>query len=213
MKVVIIDYGSGNLHSTAKAFERSAKVLGMKVEITSSPAALDTATHIVLPGVGAFGDCMKGILAISGMREALERNVIEKKKPFLGICVGMQLLAEKGLEHGEQKGLGWLKGEVAAIKPTDSALKIPHMGWNDLNIAGSHPLLSGINSGQHAYFVHSYAMRCANQNNVLATVEYGGDVTAIVAQGNIMGTQFHPEKSQETGLKLIENFLKMRAVA
>jgi glutamine amidotransferase len=213
MSIVIIDYGSGNLHSTLKAFEHVAKPLGLKVSLTKSPAALGKATHIVLPGVGAFADCMRGIEAISGMREALEENVQKKKKPFLGICVGMQLLAEKGLEHGEHKGLGWLKSEVSAIKPKDASFKIPHMGWNDLQLRKKHALLAGIESGKHAYFVHSYAMRCANAEDVLATVDYAGEVVAVVGRGNIMGTQFHPEKSQETGLALIGNFLQMEQAA
>lgn len=213
MSVVIIDYGSGNLHSTLKAFEHVAQPLGLKVSLTQSPAALAKASHIVLPGVGAFADCMRGIESIGGMREALEENVQKKKKPFLGICVGMQLLAEKGLEHGEHKGLGWLKGEVSAIQPADASFKIPHMGWNDLKLRKKHALLAGIESGKHAYFVHSYAMRCANAEDVLATVDYAGEVVAVVGRGNIMGTQFHPEKSQETGLALIGNFLQMEQAA
>lgn len=209
MRVAIIDYGSGNLHSTAKAFERVASELGKNVAVTSDPKTVAAADYIVLPGVGAFGDCMKGLSAVRGMVDTLKEQVLLNKKPFLGICVGMQLLAEKGLEHGEHKGLGWFQGVVEKITPRDKALKIPHMGWNDLRVNGDHPFVRGVNSGEHAYFVHSYAMRCANENEVQSTVDYGCNITAIIAKDNIMGTQFHPEKSQETGMKLIRNFLTL----
>lgn len=209
MQVAIIDYGSGNLRSAAKAFERMAQP-GQKIIITSDPADLAGSSHIVLPGVGAFADCMSGLKSASGMLEALENEVIAKGKSFLGICVGMQMLFDAGNEHGIHKGLGWLEGEVVKI---DSAinlqLKIPQMGWNELVIKSPHPLITGINSGDHAYFVHSYHAICKNQADVIATTDYGAELTAIVAKDNIMGTQFHPEKSQETGLRLIGNFLQM----
>ncbi len=227
MIVAIIDYGSGNLRSAARAFER---VAGGKYEITVSSEAktLCAASHIVLPGVGTFDDCMEGLRGAPGILEALRENVIGKGKPFLGICVGMQMLFETGMEHGEHEGLGWLKGKVIRINNTarpageserssdggsvspasDSQLKIPHMGWNELNVRSAHPLLAGIPPGAHAYFVHSYHAVCGDEDNVLATVDYGSPLTAVVAKGNIMGTQFHPEKSQETGLRLIENFLQ-----
>ncbi len=211
--VVIIDYGSGNLRSAGKAFERCARELGQgdTVAVTAEAAALAAASHIVLPGVGAFADCMAGLAALPGMREALEREVIERAKPFLGICVGMQLMARRSLEHGTHEGLGWIEAEVVPLAPADPALRIPHMGWNELRPHGAgHPLLDGIAPGTHAYFVHSYAMACARDDDVRATVEYGGPVTAIVARDNIVGTQFHPEKSQQAGLVLIRNFLAWR---
>ena len=205
MRVAIIDYGSGNLRSCAKAFERVAN--GGDVAVTQSASDLQDATHVVLPGVGAFADCMRGLTAVPGMLDAMRREVLQHKKPFLGICVGMQMLFDKGHEHGVHDGLGWLGGEVVALKPEDATLKIPHMGWNDLEIAGSHPLLKNIRSGDHAYFVHSYHALCRTTSDTLATVSYGQKVAAVVGQGNIMGVQFHPEKSQETGLTLIKNFL------
>lgn len=203
MSTVIIDYGSGNLRSVAKAFEHVSK---SPVAVSSKAPDLKQASHIVLPGVGAFGDCMDGLKALPGMLDALQEEVIAKKKLFLGICVGMQMLFERGLEHGTHPGLGWLKGEVGLLKPDNKALKIPHMGWNELAIEREHKLLSGIKGGAHAYFVHSY---CAygDASDIIATTGYGQKITAVVAKGNIMGTQFHPEKSQETGLKLIGNFL------
>lgn len=206
--VAIIDYGSGNLHSAAKAFERVASETGHKVLVTNKPDQLKSASHIVLPGVGAFGDCRQGLFAVAGMVEALTAEVINKKKPFLGICVGMQLLAEKGFERGEHQGLGWIKGEVKKIVPKDKSLKVPHMGWNELRIKqAGHQLLKGIKDGDHAYFVHSYGFICADKKNVLAEVEYSGVITAAIGRENIMGVQFHPEKSQETGMKIIGNFL------
>ena len=208
MTIAIIDYGSGNLRSAAKAFER---VAGGKHEIivTRLPEDIARASHIVLPGVGAYADCMLGLKALPGMLATLSREVLENGKKFLGICVGMQMLFEKGYEHGAHDGLGWLKGEVVALKPQDSALKIPHMGWNNLDINGNHPLMKGIESGRHAYFVHSYHAVCTQSSDVLATADYGQKVTAAVARGNIMGVQFHPEKSQETGLALISNFIHL----
>lgn len=201
--LAIIDYGSGNLRSAAKAFER----IGAEVNVTRDPELLRRASHIVLPGVGAFADCMAGLSAIPDMLAALEEEVLTRKKYFLGICVGMQMLFEKGHEHGVHKGLGWLKGEVV---PLNSALKIPHMGWNELQVTGQHPLLAGIENGAHAYFVHSYHAQCADKNTVLATTEYGQIIPAVVGQGHIMGTQFHPEKSQDVGLRLLRNFLDMQ---
>lgn len=201
--LAIIDYGSGNLRSVARAFER---VSPLAVKITAAAADLRSASRIVLPGVGAFGDCMKGLSALPGMRDALEKEVRGRKKPFLGICVGMQLLFEKGHEHGVHPGLGWLEGEVAPLQAP--GLKIPHMGWNELAIAKRHPLLSGIENGAHAYFVHSYHARAA-ADDILATAEYGQTIAAVVGRGNIMGTQFHPEKSQETGLRLLQNFVSL----
>ncbi len=206
MRVAIIDYGSGNLRSVAKAFEH---VAGTNVAVTASASDLASASHIVLPGVGAYADCMNGLKSVPGMLDALEEQVREKQKNFLGICVGMQMLFEQGHEHGTHQGLGWLKGEVTMLTPQDPTLKIPHMGWNELEIQASHPLLSGINQGAHAYFVHSYHAVCKNPSDILATVAYGQNVTAMVGQGHIMGTQFHPEKSQETGLRLLKNFISL----
>lgn len=209
-RAVIIDYGSGNLRSAAKAFERAARDNGIEAEVAVSAdaAALATASHIVLPGVGAFADCKRGLAAVPGMIEALEEQVIRGGKPFLGICVGMQLMADRGLEFETVAGLGWIPGDVVALTPSDRALKVPHMGWNELELKGAgHPVLAGIKSGDHAYFVHSYHLAASDPAQVLATVEYGGAVTAIVGRDNLVGTQFHPEKSQEAGLRLIANFL------
>ena len=210
MSIVLIDYGSGNLQSAAKAFERAVAETGMTspVEVTGDAAALSKASHVVLPGVGAFGDCRAGLDALPGMAEALENEVRVKGKPFLGICVGMQLMAQRGLEHGTHDGLGWILGEVHALEPNDKTLKIPHMGWNQLDITQPHPVLDGIRSGAHFYFVHGYGMVCAEKEHILATTDYGGPVTAMVAHDNLVGTQFHPEKSQQVGLALIANFLR-----
>ena len=212
MTVAIVDYGSGNLHSAAKALERAALDLGApRIAVTSDPEIVRTADRVVLPGVGAFADCRRGLDAVPGMVEALEEAVHQRGRPFLGICVGLQLLAERGLEHGETAGLGWIKGEVVRIEPTDPTLKIPHMGWNTLTLDRVHPLFDGIPTGRdglHAYFVHSYHMHGADPADRLATTEYGGTVTAAVARGNVAGTQFHPEKSQKLGLALLANFLK-----
>lgn len=213
MKVVIVDYGSGNLRSAAKAFERAAQDGGIAAEIAVSAkaASLRQASHIVLPGVGAFADCKRGLESLPGMIDALNESVLVEKKPFFGICVGMQLMAEVGHEHGEHAGLGWIKGSVEPLEPADPTLKVPHMGWNDLQFgAARHPLLDGVEPGRHAYFVHSYHLRCSDARDVLATVEYGGAVTAVVGRDNLVGTQFHPEKSQATGLTLIANFLRWR---
>ncbi len=214
MKIVVIDYGSGNLRSAAKALERAARAVtgnAAPVTVTGDAEALRDADRIVLPGVGAFGDCMAGLRALSGMRAALEEAVIRQGRPFLGICVGMQLMAARGIEHGTHDGLGWFAGEIAPLETADASLKIPHMGWNELKVsAAGHPVLAGIESGQHAYFVHSYAYRGGDDGDRLATVDYGGDVAAIVGRDNMIGTQFHPEKSQATGLRLLENFLRWR---
>ena len=215
MSVVIIDYGSGNLHSAAKAFERAAREAGLDqtITVTSDPALVERAGRIVLPGVGAFADCRRGLDSVRGMVEMLQRRVREEGVPFLGICVGMQLMATRGLEHTTSYGLDWIPGDVKAIAPKDPSLKIPHMGWNTLTLAKPHPLLDGIATGPdglHAYFVHSYALTPTDPDDVVATTDYGGPVTAIVGRDNIVGTQFHPEKSQALGLKLIANFLRWR---
>jgi glutamine amidotransferase len=212
MHVAIIDYGSGNLHSATKAFERAAREsdAGLAVRLTADPEVVRGADRVVLPGVGAFADCRSGLLAVDGMMDALDEAVRSKGRPFLGICVGMQLMATRGLEHGEWPGFGWIGGEVRAIEPDDPALKIPHMGWNTLEVINPHPLLEGIATGPegwHAYFVHSYHLVATNRNDVVAETDYGGPVTAMVARDNFAGTQFHPEKSQKLGLALIANFL------
>jgi len=215
MKVAIVDYGSGNLHSARKAFERAARetALSAAVEVTDDPAAVRLADRIVLPGVGAFGDCAQGLRAISGMAEALDEAVRRRGAPFLGICVGMQLLAERGLEYGMVPGLGCIGGEVVPIEPRDPTVKIPHMGWNTILQRVEHPLLAGIptsEAGWHAYFVHSFHLRVGNAKDLVAETDHGGRITAMVARDNIAGTQFHPEKSQKLGLKLISNFLAWR---
>ncbi|MGB0695682.1 MAG: imidazole glycerol phosphate synthase subunit HisH [Rhodospirillaceae bacterium] len=210
MTVAIIDYGSGNLRSAAKAFERAARQSGASTEIlvTADADMVRKADRIVLPGVGAFGDCRRGLDAVPGMVETLREVVLGAGRPFLGICVGMQLMAERGLEHGIHEGLGWIEGEVSAMKPEDRSLKIPHMGWNALEVEQqSHPVLSGIGAGDHAYFVHSYAFRCVHPAHRLARVSYGDAISAIIGRDNMIGTQFHPEKSQATGLGLIARFL------
>lgn len=213
MDVAIIDYGSGNLHSAAKAFERAAAETGteQRILVTSDPKAVRKAGRIVLPGVGAYADCLSGLIAVDGMRQALEEAVRQDGKPFLGICVGMQLLSERGFEHGTTQGFGWIKGDVKMIEPAGPELKIPHMGWNILRKTRDHPILAGIPDGEHgwhAYFVHSYALSGADEAELLAQTDYGGAVTAMVVKDNIAGTQFHPEKSQKLGLKLISNFLR-----
>ncbi|HXL99395.1 MAG TPA: imidazole glycerol phosphate synthase subunit HisH [Rhizomicrobium sp.] len=205
----LIDYGSGNLRSAEKALARAGAGAG-EIAVTNDPAIVAKAERIVLPGVGAFADCMKGVRAIAGLVEALEEAVLKRGTPFLGICVGMQLLADVGREFGEHAGLGWIAGEVVRLAPADAALKIPHMGWNELTIARPHPLLAGIADGAHVYFVHSYEFRARDAGDVLATTDYGGTVTAMIARGNIAGTQFHPEKSQAVGQALLRNFLNWR---
>jgi imidazole glycerol-phosphate synthase subunit HisH len=213
VSVALIDYGSGNLHSAAKAFERASREAGLRasVEVTADPDRVARADRIVLPGVGAFADCRQGLDGVPGMADALHEAVRERGKPFLGICVGMQLMATRGLEHETAPGLDWIPGDVAAIEPDDPSLKIPHMGWNTLDAEREHPLLAGIPTGEgglHAYFVHSYALAPQDPADQLATVSYGGPVTAVVARDNVAGTQFHPEKSQALGLRLIANFLR-----
>ena len=215
MSVAIVDYGSGNLHSAAKAFERAAHEAGLDqpITVTRDPEIVARADRVVLPGVGAFADCRRGLDAVSGMVEALEQAVRGKGRPFFGICVGMQLLAERGREYEVVEGLGWIPGEVDRITPRDATLKIPHMGWNTLNVARSHPLVDGLTlgpQGRHAYFVHSFALNPAQRQDLVADADYGGPVTAIVGRDNIVGTQFHPEKSQKLGLALIANFLKWK---
>ncbi|MFT5005651.1 MAG: glutamine amidotransferase [Paracoccaceae bacterium] len=206
---VIVDYDSGNLHSAEKSFLRMAKELDAgKVSVSSDPDVIAKADRIVLPGVGAFGDCRRGLASYSGLFEAIESAVHNRGVPFLGICVGMQLMATLGLEHGlNTPGFDWISGEVVALTPDQPSLKIPHMGWNNLVIDAPHPVLAGINTGDHAYFVHSYHLAASDNSQRIAHCDYGGDVTAIVARDNIIGTQFHPEKSQSTGLRLIGNFL------
>jgi imidazole glycerol-phosphate synthase subunit HisH len=215
VSVAIVDYGSGNLHSAAKAFERAAHEAGLDqpITVTQDPAAVARADRVVLPGVGAFADCRRGLDAVPGMVEALEEAVRRRGRPFFGICVGMQLMAERGLEYEVKEGLGWIAGEVDRIAPKDASLKIPHMGWNTLNVARRHPLLDGLElgpDGRHAYFVHSYQLKPGNRADLIAEADYGGEVTAIVGRDNIVGTQFHPEKSQKFGLALIANFLKWK---
>lgn len=215
MRVAIVDYQSGNLHSAAKAFERAAREADLAAEIAVTAKATDVASadRIVLPGVGAFGDCRRGLDETPGMIDALQEAVLSRGCPFFGICVGMQLLAGRGLEHGEHSGLGWIGGQVELIRPADPALKVPHMGWNTLNLCREHPLFEGIPTGEegwHAYFVHSYHFVTADPDFVVAETDYGGPITAAVGRDNIFGTQFHPEKSQRLGLRLIANFLKWR---
>jgi len=213
MSVAIVDYGSGNLHSAAKAFERAARESGhaQPIAVTSDPAAVARADRVVLPGVGAFADCRRGLDAIPGMVDALNEAVRQRGRPFFGICVGMQLMAERGREYQVTPGLGWIAGDVDRIKPADADLKIPHMGWNTLDVKRGHPLLDGLPlgpQGLHAYFVHSYALNPADRSDLIADSDYGGPLTAIVGRDTMVGTQFHPEKSQRLGLKLIQNFLK-----
>jgi len=213
MTIAIVDYGSGNLHSAQKAFERAAKMVGISAHIilTSDPDVILRAERIVLPGVGAFADCKNGLEAINGMIDALHDRVIKQAYPFLGICVGMQLLASRGLEHIETKGLDWIEGSVVAIEPKNSSLKIPHMGWNTLNPHSEHFLFSDIRTGDdglHAYFVHSYEFKPNNSKHIAASTDYGGSIVSVVARDNIVGTQFHPEKSQKLGLQFISNFLR-----
>ena len=215
MHVAIIDYGSGNLHSAAKAFERAAREAGsrLSVKVTAEPEDVAAADRIVLPGVGAFADCKRGLEGVPGMVEAMTEAVQENGKPFLGICVGLQLMATRGLEHGVTTGLDWIGGEVRAIEPDDPDLKIPHMGWNTLRVAHDHALLDGIptgDGGMHAYFVHSYHFVPQEEDRLVASTDYGGAITALVAKNNMAGTQFHPEKSQKLGLALIANFLRWR---
>ncbi|HYM29990.1 MAG TPA: imidazole glycerol phosphate synthase subunit HisH [Candidatus Cybelea sp.] len=209
MSVAIVDYGSGNLRSAAKAFERMIHESGQvrAVAVTADPAVVAKAERIVLPGVGAFGDCRAGLDALPGMVAALDEAVRRRGRPFLGICVGMQLMATRGIEYGVHPGFAWIAGDVVRIEPRDPALKVPHMGWNQLTIVRQHPVLNGIATGAHAYFVHSYHLALTESSALLASTDYGGPLAAVVGRDNMVGTQFHPEKSQATGLRLIANFL------
>jgi imidazole glycerol-phosphate synthase subunit HisH len=213
VSVAIIDYGSGNLHSAAKAFERAARDTGDTIVVTADADFVAQAERIVLPGVGAFADCRRGLDAVPGMVEALNDAVIAKGTPFLGICVGCQLMAERGVEKVTTEGLGWIEGDVVEITPSDPGLKIPHMGWNSLDVSRAHPILAGIPTGEDgldAYFVHSFHLKPRTSGDLVASADYGGPVTAVVARDNFAGTQFHPEKSQALGLSLIANFLRWR---
>ena len=209
--VAIIDYGSGNLASAAKALERAATdaSTGQRVLVTARAEDIATAERVVLPGVGAFADCMQGLANLPGMIDALKDAVIKQARPFLGICVGMQLMAARGLEHGEHKGFGWIPGDVVKLTPA-GALKVPHMGWNTLRVKHGHPLFAGLAPDDHAYFLHSFHLRASSQDTLLADTDYGGEVTAVVGRDNLVGVQFHPEKSQRVGLRLLANFLQWR---
>jgi len=216
MTVAIVDYGSGNLRSAAKAFERAARESSVddRVLVTSDPREVATADRIVLPGVGAFADCRAGLYGVPGMVDTLQREVIERAKPFLGICVGMQLMATRGVEYGIHAGLDWIAGDVVRLEPKGASgqhrLKIPHMGWNELLELKPHALLEGLKAHDHAYFVHSFQLKAGKPQTLLATTDYGGPITAVVGRDNLAGTQFHPEKSQATGLRLIGNFLRWK---
>ncbi len=229
--IAVIDYGAGNLRSVTKALEHITRSEDVEIKLVTTAAGIIAASHIILPGVGAFADCMRGLQKLSGVITTLEDHVLHRGKPFLGICVGMQMLLETGHEHGTHQGLGWFKGEVLPLTPTDPTLKIPHMGWNDLQLNlshweracpvldtgsasesktgdGIHPLLAGIHTGDHAYFVHSYHCAMQHSAEIIATADYGGNITAAIARDNIFGAQFHPEKSQQTGLRLFQNFIQ-----
>ncbi|TCP63120.1 glutamine amidotransferase [Rhodovulum bhavnagarense] len=211
MLTAIVDYESGNLHSAQKAFERVAREQGAgEVIVTADPDTVRRCDRVVLPGDGAFPACRRALFDHSGLFEAIEETVIGQGRPFMGICIGMQMMASRGLEYEQTPGFDWIGGEVVRIAPADTSLKVPHMGWNDLVIDGPHPVLEGISTGDHAYFVHSYHFRVADSAHLLAHCDYGGPVTAIVGRDNMLGTQFHPEKSQATGLRLIANFLTWR---
>jgi len=215
MRVAIIDYGSGNLRSAAKAFERAAREAGIAAEIdlTADADRVRSADRIVLPGVGAYADCSAGLHAVDGMVDAIVEAVERQARPFLGICVGMQLMSSRGMEKTVTNGFGWIEGDVREITPSDPSLKIPQIGWNTIHVKHSHPLFEGIPTGDgglHAYFVHSYQLEAARAGDVLAVTDYGGPVTAAVARDNFAGTQFHPEKSQALGLALIANFLRWK---
>ena len=212
MTIAVIDYGSGNLRSAAKACERAAADIGLadKVVVTSRPEDVLVAERIVLPGQGAFADCRRGVAAVPGLEEALVEAVIARGRPFLGICVGMQLMAERGLEFEITEGFGWIAGDVVAIEPNDPTLKIPHMGWNEVTPRSDHPVLAGLPAGTHVYFVHGFELYPSDPANVLAETDYGGPIVAAVGRDNLIGTQFHPDKSQAAGLRFIANFLRWR---
>jgi len=212
MTIAVIDYGSGNLRSAAKACERAAADIGLadKVVVTSRPEDVLAAERIVLPGQGAFADCRRGVAAVPGLEEALVEAVIARGRPFLGICVGMQLMAERGLEFEITEGFGWIAGDVVAIEPNDPTLKIPHMGWNEVTPRSDHPVLAGLPAGTHVYFVHGFELYPSDPANVLAETDYGGPIVAAVGRDNLIGTQFHPDKSQAAGLRFIANFLRWR---
>ena len=208
MTTVIIDYNSGNLRSAEKSFQLMSEELNLgKVKVSNKPEDVVNADRVVLPGVGAFADCKHELSSIMGLYEAIEAHV-KTGKPFMGICVGMQMMATCGHEHGYHEGFNWIKGDVKIMEPNDKNLKIPHMGWNNLNILNSHPVFNNINENDHVYFVHSYHFEVENNNNLLASVDYGGKITAAIAHENMIGTQFHPEKSQSVGLQIIKNFLQ-----
>lgn len=207
-KIVIIDYGSGNLQSVFNALE-TVKSANQTVQISSNPQDLKSATHIILPGVGAFGNCAASLRSIDGMIDELKLQVLENKKPFLGICVGMQLLADFGLEYGKNEGLGFISGSVVEIDNQQGSLKVPHVGWNDITIKKPHPILKDIKDGDDFYFVHSFHFKAENQEDVVATVNYGSDLVSIISKDNIVATQFHPEKSSSSGLKLLKNFINV----
>ncbi|MFT4095523.1 MAG: imidazole glycerol phosphate synthase subunit HisH [Rhodoblastus sp.] len=214
MTVALVDYGSGNLHSARKAFERAARECGLSassITVTADPNVVRLADRVILPGVGAFADCRNGLEAVEGMTEALTEIALRRARPFLGICVGMQLMATRGLEHETVAGLDWIGGDVVQIQPADASLKVPHMGWNTLTARRVHALLRDLplgETGRHAYFVHSYHFKPQNPDAVIAEVDYGGPLTAMIGRDNLAGVQFHPEKSQSLGLKLISNFLR-----
>ena len=215
MRVAIIDYGSGNLRSATKAFERAARESGIaaEIELTADAERVRTADRIVLPGVGAYADCRAGLAKLDGMDEAIDAVAIKAGRPFLGICVGMQLMSERGLEKTVTSGFGWIAGDVMEMTPADATLKIPQIGWNTIHVKQRHPLFTGIPTGPeglHAYFVHSYHLQARDSAHVLAETDYGGPVTAAVGRDNVAGTQFHPEKSQALGLALIANFLRWK---
>lgn len=210
MKIAVVDYGAGNIRSAVRAFEHVAGQVGIaaKVEVVTTPEAILAADRIVLPGDGAFADCIGALRSHTAMEAALEEAVRKRGRPFFGICVGMQLLATRGLEYGEHAGLGWIAGDVERIRPSDPRLKVPHMGWNELRLNRPHPVTAGLPAGAHAYFIHSYHLVPKAHDAVLAEADHGGPIVAVVAQDNVFGTQFHPEKSQATGLKMIANFLQ-----
>lgn len=210
MRVALVDYESGNLHSAEKAFQRMGAEAGADVAVTADPEVVARADRIVLPGDGAFPACRAALDAVPGMVEALADAVLDRGVPFMGICVGMQMLADRGHEYRQTPGLGWIGGEILRIAPDDPALKVPQMGWNDLQVLRPHPVLDGVVTGDHAYFVHSWQFRATDPAHLQARVDHGGPVTAVVARDNIVGLQFHPEKSQAVGLRIIANFLRWR---